>query len=202
MSSVDIVIPVYSGYRETRRCLESVMQTLDPAWARMVVVNDCSPDPDITRFLRDLAAVNETMVLLENHKNRGFVSTANRGMAHDSRRDILLLNSDVEVAGDWLHRLREAAYRNPVVGSVTPFSNNATICSFPNFCEENRPLFGLSVAELDAVFPERYTCRGVVEVPTGVGFCMYIRRCFGEFNRIGQHDEVSLRQISSSVIRF
>jgi GT2 family glycosyltransferase/glycosyltransferase involved in cell wall biosynthesis len=189
MSSVDIVIPVYSGYRETRRCLESVMQTLDPAWARMVVVNDCSPDPDITRFLRDLAAVNKSMVLLENHKNRGFVSTANRGMAHDSRRDILLLNSDVEVAGDWLHRLREAAYRNPVVGSVTPFSNNATICSFPNFCEDNRPLFGLSVAELDAFFAERYTCRDVVEVPTGVGFCMYIRRdCL---DTVGYFDEAT-----------
>ncbi len=187
MNSVDIVIPVYSGYRETRRCLESVIHTLDPTWARMVVINDCSPDPDITRFLRDLAGVNDAMVLLENPENLGFVATANRGMRHDARRDVLLLNSDVEVAGDWLLRLRDAAYGNPAAGSITPFSNNATICSFPNCCEENRLLFGLSVAELDAAFAERYSPQDVVEVPTGVGFCMYMRRdCL---DAVGYFDE-------------
>ncbi|MEH6570906.1 MAG: hypothetical protein V7709_17625, partial [Halioglobus sp.] len=87
-----------------------------------------------------------------------------------------LLNSDVEVAGNWLERLREAAQTNDSVASITPFSNNATICSFPNFCEDNRLLFGLSVAQLDTFFAESFGPQDVVEVPTGVGFCMYIPR--------------------------
>ena len=176
MNHVDIVIPVYDGLEETRRCLETVLHTVDPGWARLVLVNDCSPNPEITALLRAAAAADPAIVLLENDSNQGFVVTANRGMAHDSTRDVLLLNSDVEVANDWLHRLREAAYQLPAAGSITPFSNNATICSFPNFCEDNAPLFGLDVSELDACFAGEFGPDDAVEVPSGVGFCMYIRR--------------------------
>ena len=149
MRDVDVVIPVYDGFAETVACLESVLRTVDHAWARLVVVNDCSPDPGITAWLRDLSVREPRLVLLENASNEGFVKTANRGMSYDNARDVLLLNSDVEVAGNWLARMREAAYGNGQVGSVTPFSNNATLCSFPNICKENRLLFGLDCAAID-----------------------------------------------------
>ena len=56
-----------------------------------------------------------------------------------------------------------------------PFSNNATICSYPHFCEDNELPDGLSLEEVDALF----ACANagqVIEIPTGVGFCMYLRR--------------------------
>ena len=186
MKKVDIVIPVYDGYEETVSCLSSVQQSVDFDWARIVLVNDCSPNPRITEYLGEFSAGDEAIVLLENDRNLGFVATANRGLSHDTARDVLLLNSDVEVAGDWLEKLREAAYREPLVASITPFSNNATICSFPNFCEDNRPLFGLSVAELNTYFAENFTAEDKVEVPTGVGFCMYIRR--DSLEKVGYFD--------------
>jgi GT2 family glycosyltransferase len=176
MNSVDIVIPVYDGLEETRRCLESVLRTVDPSWARLVVINDASPNPAITGLLRTMAQSGDAMVLLENEVNLGFVATVNRGMRQSADRDVLLLNSDVEVANDWLVRLREAAYHNPSAGSVTPLSNNATICSFPNCCEDNRLLFGLTVEELDGAFAGAFGAGDVAEVPTGVGCCMYLRR--------------------------
>ena len=55
MKKVDVVIPVYDGYAETIACIESTVQTVDAAWARIVVVNDSSPDPEITAYLRRLA---------------------------------------------------------------------------------------------------------------------------------------------------
>jgi GT2 family glycosyltransferase/glycosyltransferase involved in cell wall biosynthesis len=176
MKNVDVVIPVYDGFQETLVCLESALKTIDGAWARIIVVNDCSPDPGITNYLRQLAADNAQLVLLENDTNLGFVEAANRGMAHDTSRDVLLLNSDVEVAGNWLQRMRDAAYLNDSVGSVTPFSNNATLCSFPNICKENELLFGLSCAQIDAQFAENFNATDVVDLPTGIGFCMYIQR--------------------------
>jgi GT2 family glycosyltransferase/glycosyltransferase involved in cell wall biosynthesis len=176
VKKVDIVIPIYDGYEETRSCLLSVLHSVDFEWARIILVNDCSPNPRISEYLRELSGKNDAIVLHENTTNLGFVATANRGMAHDTERDVLLLNSDVEVAGDWLVKLREAAYFEPLIGSITPFSNNATICSFPNLCEDNRLVFGLSVAELNRYFAETYTAEDTVEVPTGVGFCMYVRR--------------------------
>jgi GT2 family glycosyltransferase/glycosyltransferase involved in cell wall biosynthesis len=176
MLSVDLVIPVYDGFEETRICIESVLSSVDFSWVRLVLVNDCSPNPEITEYLRALAADQASIVLLENATNLGFVATANRGMSYDPERDILLLNSDVEVAGNWLERLREASQKNDSVASITPYSNNATICSFPNFCADNRLLFGLTVGQLDTFFAENFGPQDVIEVPTGVGFCMYIPR--------------------------
>ncbi|GAB3281283.1 glycosyltransferase [Parahaliea aestuarii] len=174
MPKVDIVIPVYRGLEETRSCIESVLATT--AGERLVLVNDCSPEPEITQYLRELDAAHDRVLLLENAENLGFVATANRGMAAGPDADVLLLNSDVEVANDWLARLCTAAYSQPKVASVTPFANNATIMSFPNFCEDNELLFGLSLAELDHAFARRPLEGNLWPIPSGVGCCMYLRR--------------------------
>ncbi len=171
---VDVIIPVYAGLEETRECIESALQTL-PDWAQLIVINDASPDAELTCWLRE-RAVTAKFRLIENQQNLGFVATVNRGMQLNPQRDILLLNSDVEVANDWLERLREAAYSRQDVGSITPFSNNATICSFPRFCEDNVLFMGLDVRQLDNHFSTYGTRDNLVEIPTGVGFCMYIRR--------------------------
>lgn len=181
MRRVDVVIPVYEGYRETIACLASVLSTVDSQWARIIIINDCTPDPKISRYLHELKSLNPQLILLENEQNLGFVASVNRGMSFDKERDVLLLNSDVEVAGNWLHRLREAAYHHERVASITPFSNNATICSFPSICCDNKLMFGLSVQEIDAQFAAEFTVADAYPVPTGVGCCMYLRRdCLNE----------------------
>ena len=176
MTKVDIVVPVYDGYEETVQCIASVLGSVDLEWARLVLINDASPKPEITAYLRELAAANASVVLLENATNLGFVETANRGMAYDIGRDVLLLNSDVEVAGNWLERMRDAAYYHKRVASLTPFSNNATIFSFPNFCLDNELLFGANIGEIDSFFADNFTVNDVIPVATGVGCCMYMRR--------------------------
>ncbi|WP_162300097.1 glycosyltransferase [Kineobactrum sediminis] len=187
MRNVDVIIPVYNGLEETRRCIETALATVDSAWARLVVINDASPDPHITTLLRNYAADNPQLVLLENEHNLGFVATANRGLRYDSNNDAVLLNSDVEVANDWLFRLREAAYHHQRVASLTPFANNATICSFPDFCKDNNLLFDLDVAQLDSHFATHFSVEDVFSIPTGIGCCMYLRRdCLDD---IGYFDE-------------
>ena len=176
MRKVDVVIPVYRGLDDTRQCLESALTTIDPSWARLVVINDASPEPEIGDYLREQASQHPELVLLENTENLGFTATANRGLQHDLQRDVLLLNSDVVVANDWLTRLRSAIYKQDKIGSLSPFSNNATICSFPNLCKDNELIFGLSVDELDSAFAGVVDADEVVPVPTTVGYCMYIRR--------------------------
>ena len=119
-------------------------------------------------------------MLLENAENLGFVGTVNRGMSHAPDRDVVLLNSDTVVANDWLDRLRRAAYSDARVATVTPFSNNATIFSYPRTCEPNSLPAGHDTASLDALFARTLAGR-TLDVPTGVGFCMYIRRdCLAE----------------------
>tara|TARA_R110002110_G_scaffold415765_2_gene655189 strand:- start:39888 stop:42080 length:2193 start_codon:yes stop_codon:yes gene_type:complete len=176
MRDVDLVVPVYDGYVETRACIQSVLDTVTQAWARIILINDCSPSPEITRYLQQVAQQRSDIVLLENEQNLGFVATVNRGMGYAKDRDVVLLNSDVEVAGDWLSRLREAAYANPGIGSITPFANNATICSFPDFCSDNDLVFGLPLATIDATFSQLFSATDVFDIPTGVGCCLYLSR--------------------------
>ena len=172
---VDIIVPVYRGLADTRLCIDSVLASTNQSAWRLVVINDASPEPEVTAWLRERAAQDSRITLLENRDNLGFVGTVNRGMALSDSNDVLLLNSDTEVANNWLDRIRRAAYGDSKVASVTPFSNNATICSYPRFCKDNSLPAGYDTARLDALCAQTNP-GAVVDVPTGVGFCMYIRR--------------------------
>jgi GT2 family glycosyltransferase/2-polyprenyl-3-methyl-5-hydroxy-6-metoxy-1,4-benzoquinol methylase/glycosyltransferase involved in cell wall biosynthesis len=177
---VDVIVPVYRGLEDTQRCILSALASPCQIGWHLVVINDCSPEPEVSQWLRDIAAQEPRITLLENEENLGFVATVNRGMRLHPDRDVLLLNSDTEVANDWLDRIQRAAYAQPQVASVTPFSNNATICSYPRFCEANDLPAGWSTQELDQLCAQHL--RGqALQVPTGIGFCMYIRRaCLDE----------------------
>ena len=127
---VDIVIPVYRGLAQTRRCIESVLADADRPAGRVIVVDDHSPDPKLSAWLDSLAAEGRIQ-LVRNRRNRGFVASVNIGIEAAGTHDVVLLNSDTEVANGWLARLAGHAYATPRVASVSPFSNNATICSYP-----------------------------------------------------------------------
>ncbi len=168
---MDVVVPVYRGLAETRACIESALASPLPAGTRLVVIDDCSPEPAVSAYVAGLD--DPRVIALRNPTNLGFVGTVNRAMALDARRDVVLLNSDTQVAGDWLQRLAAAAYRDRIA-TVTPFSNNATICSFPVSGIDN-PFDPAQTAALDGAARSANAGRAV-DVPTGVGFCMYVRR--------------------------
>jgi len=137
MSDVDVVIPVYNAPGDVRRCVASVLAHTPPGY-RLVLIDDASPDPGVRVVFEEIAAARHPHVtLLANERNLGFTGTANRGMAM-SRRDVVLLNSDTVVTDGWLRALVRCAASDSSIGTITPFSNNAEICSFPRFCENNR----------------------------------------------------------------
>lgn len=175
-SPVDVIVPVYRGLEDTQRCILSVLASRNKTPWRLVVINDASPEPEVTQWLTEIQAKHPREIeLLVNGENLGFVGTVNRGMALHDQHDVVLLNSDTEVANDWLDRIQQAAYSDTRVATVTPFSNNATICSYPHFCQANELPAGCDTATLDKHFAAANPGQ-VIDVPTGVGFCMYIRR--------------------------
>ncbi len=173
---VDVVVPVYGGLELTLACLESVLADL-PRWARVVVVDDASPDLRVVRELEKLAT-SKHITLLAQKVNRGFPSTANIGVRHDVTRDVVLLNSDTLTPPNWLSRLRDAAYSAPDIGSATPISNDATIVSYPSI-EHPNPVPGLiDTIQLDKLAQTANTGH-LVDIPTAIGFCVYVKRdCF------------------------
>ncbi|HET7032461.1 MAG TPA: glycosyltransferase [Casimicrobiaceae bacterium] len=173
-TAIDVVVPVYNAVGDLERCVESVLAHTDCAY-RLVLIDDASPDPAIAAYFDGLARrALPHVVLLRNRRNRGFPRTANRGMLL-SRADVVLLNSDTIVTRGWLAALARCAASSSGIGTVTPFSNNAEICSFPKFCVNNEP----------GTDDDRERIRDALaqcavptypSLPTGVGFCFYIKR--------------------------
>ncbi|MFY9823033.1 MAG: glycosyltransferase, partial [Thermoanaerobaculia bacterium] len=133
-------------------------------------------------------ATSAQTLILRNPSRCGFVASVNlgmRGMAA-SNRDVILLNSDTEVTAGWLEKLQEAAYSDPAIATVTPFSNNATIASLPRGAEVNALPAGWTVDGFAALV-EKVSTRERPRLPTGVGVCLYTKR--KALNRLGLFDE-------------
>lgn len=186
-TALDVIVPVYRDEAATRRCIESVLASRAAAPFELIVIDDCSPEPGLSAWLRAQAEQGR-LRLLRNETNRGFVASVNRGMAEHGNRDVVLLNSDTEVPPGWLDRLLACAEREPRAATVTPFSNQATICSYPFEGWDGGVPGGLGLAALDALFAHVNAARSV-ELPTGIGFCMLIRRA--ALDQCGLFDEAA-----------
>ncbi len=174
--ALDIIVPVYGRCQETVACLKAVIATTRGR-AEIVVVDDASPDQELAAAL-DRMASDRSITLLRNPTNQGFPAAVNRGLALHDERDVVLLNSDTVVRGNWLKRLRAAAYRAADIGTATPLTNAGSIASYPAGTEQNcEPA---DAARIDVLTARAN--RGVaVELPVGVGFCCFIRRdCLNE----------------------
>ncbi len=175
---VDVIVPVYKGAAEFRTCLRSLERSL-PSWARVVAVDDAAPDPAL-RSAIEAAAAKRGIVLLRHENNRGFPAAVNTGMRHalagkSTGRDVVVLNSDTIVPIGWLEALADLAYSAPDIGSCTPFSNDASILSYPRVDAVNPALNGAETERLNSLF-RRANGEAALELPTAVGFCMFIRR--------------------------
>lgn len=186
---VDILVPVYDGYDETLECLHSVLRSrsLNRTTHRLIVLDDATPNPALRKALQDLAA-SGAIIHVENPANLGFIRNVNRGMAMSPEHDVVWLNADTRVHGDWLDRLRTAAYSAKDIASVTPFTNNGELMSFP-VSRVSHPMPSPDQhAQLDEL--ARSSAGPAIEIETGCGFCLYIKR--SAINVVGYLDEIHL----------
>ena len=170
---VDVVVPVYRGFTKTLACLASVLATL-PRGARLIVVDDASPEPELVAALQALGR-QRRIRLISLPENRGFPAAANAGLRAAAKRDAVLLNSDTLVPPGWLERLRAAAYSAPDIGTVTPLTNDGTIVSYPEIGGGN-PAPDLAGTVATDALAQQANGVATVDLPVGVGFCLYVRR--------------------------
>ena len=174
---VAVVIPVHDG-AHTAACLDSALATVQPPH-RIIVVDDGSRDPALIQTLDQLSR-QRRIRLIRNQRNLGFVGSANVGLAAARGHDVVLLNSDTLLPPGWLDALAAAAYTSPDIGTVTPFSNHATIASYPGAADDN-PVPDASQTQRLAALAKRANGATTVDIPVAVGFCMFIRHdCLNE----------------------
>ena len=177
-SAVDIIVPVFNGYEDLVRCVESIQRNTNLARHRVVLIDDCSTDDRVRTFLHEVCDGQSEdaeygMIALFNAENRGFSANVNKGLSW-SDRDTILLNSDTIVTQGWVEKLQLCAGRSERIATVTPLSNAATLASVPVFLKDNQVPEGFTVDSY-ARLVERASLHRYPQVPVGVGFCLYVR---------------------------
>lgn len=172
MQNVDIIIPIYNGLEDLMKCLASIKKHTDLKKNRVILVNDKSPDERVYEFL--VTQQDENMILIDSPVNEGFSASVNKGINY-SDRDVILLNSDTIVTSGWVEKIVRCAYSDEAIGTVTPLSNSATLCSVPIICQDNNIPAGRTIDEYAEVI-EKCSLRKYPEITVAVGFCMHIKR--------------------------
>ena len=169
----DIIIPIYNAYDDLKICISSILKYTDMKKHRLILVNDASPDKRISPYIRSLET--ERVIVLENKDNLGFSGSINHGIEVSKNRDVILLNSDTIVTSDWVEKIIECAYTDESIATVTPLSNNATLCSVPEFLAENQLPEGYSLEQYANLVEAVSMCL-YPRIPVANGFCMFIKR--------------------------
>ena len=184
---VDVIVPVYADRTDTLACLDAIKASSNKIAYRVVVVDDASPDTLLVKALKERAQRNE-ITLICRPINAGFSGAVNTALALDNSRDVILLNADTLVFGNWLDRLHAAAYQDKAIGTVTPLSNHGELLSYPK-AMYNNPVFDVKHAELIDQTVSLLGSKQPVTIPVGVGFCFYIKRQV--LNAVGFFDEAT-----------
>ncbi|WP_154222388.1 glycosyltransferase family 2 protein [Marinicella rhabdoformis] len=194
---MQVVIPVFNAFESLSDCVASLVK--HSGEENVVFINDASTDARVLPFIESMCEYRQNWQFLNNSKNLGFVKTANRGLKLTSGHTVLL-NSDTLVTTGWLAGLKYASENCEQLGTATPWSNNAEICSFP--CTLQNNLLPKDIDEftsrLQSIHQATYP-----EIPTAVGFCMLVtaqaKKAIGYFDETvfghgyGEENDYSLR---------
>lgn len=155
----DIIIPVFNQTALTRDCLKSIAANTDTP-CRIILIDNASGD-ETKKFLESLAASHETMTLIRNETNLGWVKAVNQGLKVSTSPYLCIMNNDTVVkTHGWLSAMVDIAETADDIGLVNPcFEIKATVAN-------NEPWI-----EIDF-------CRG---------YCILIKRAV--IDRIGGLDE-------------
>lgn len=173
-----VLVPVYDDKRATRICLACLMASRRACATPfdIVVVWDHGPDNDLFRYLHNLARKRKIQ-LLTTPRNLGFLGAVNHALRRRQTGDVVLLNADTMVHGDWLDRMHRTARREQNVGTVTPMGSCAELLSYPSIHNPAEISTMRVTAALDrACRRAAADGRSCHEIPVGVGFCMYVTR--------------------------
>ncbi|WP_279478786.1 glycosyltransferase [Aureimonas sp. SK2] len=171
---VRVVMPVHGDLDATREALRAaVLEAGRHPGARLVVVDDRSPVPEIVQLVETMAERN-FMELRRTPANLGFPGAVALGLeGMDGAEDALVLNADALLPAGAIARLADAVYGAPDIGTATPLSNNGEWTSWPRLGQAAPLPSPPEAARLDAT--ARRLALDPVDLPNGIGFALFVR---------------------------
>lgn len=185
---IDILIPILDGLCHPCTLLNSITKNTSGPY-RLLIGIDNSTDAAMNNYLAEFEEQYPELeiTIVANTRRMGYGKTVNR-LAKLTENHFVIINTGMEVPPNWVERLMYPILTDNSVASTTPFTNVGSICSFPNFLEDN-PLFGnMDVATIDSNFQKVDYDKNVTQLPTAAGFCMGVNR--NVYKKIGLFRQV------------
>jgi glycosyltransferase involved in cell wall biosynthesis len=186
MHPVDVIVPVRGNAALAARCVASVLASRNVQPCEVIVVGDA----DALRGFSVMPGDGQHVTVSRQDRSLDYAGTLNRAFALHRDRDVVVLQADAEVAGNWLDRLVEHG-RIPGTGIVGTFTNAAGSATYPQPNARNALPQGCTVESLATLFA-RTNPGDAAEVPTMFGPCLHIARAcidaVGEMKAVATDD--------------
>jgi GT2 family glycosyltransferase len=184
-----IIIVNWNTRELLRKCLESVEATVRGVSYEIIVIDNASTDGSAAMLRESFPAVRR----IENSENRGFSAANNQALRVMTGRYALLLNSDTVLAEKAVSELFTCMENHPEAAIACGQLLNAdgsrqnSIAAFPSLLT-----LMTNMSLLEYLFPlrfpgKRYSHSGPVEVDSGIGACLMVRRA--AMDAVGLFDE-------------
>ncbi|SEG16199.1 glycosyltransferase family 2 protein [Nitrosomonas ureae] len=115
--AIDVIIPVYNAPELSRRCIDSVVAYLGSSIRTIYIQNDASGSQ--TRAMLDGLPYPQVKVF-HALDNQGYGKSVNDAVARSDADWVLILNSDIEVLGNFLLPLCAAIAIDPKLAVISP----------------------------------------------------------------------------------
>jgi glycosyltransferase involved in cell wall biosynthesis len=186
MHPVDVIVPVRGNAALAARCVASVLASRNVQPCEVIVVGDA----DALRGFSATPGDGQHVTVSRQDRSLDYAGTLNRAFALHRDRDVVVLQADAEVAGNWLDRLVEHG-RIPGTGIVGTFTNAAGSATYPQPNARNALPQGCPVESLATLFA-RTNPGDAAEVPATFGPCLHIARAcidaVGEMKAVATDD--------------
>jgi GT2 family glycosyltransferase len=133
-SQVDIIIPYYGQYERVTQLLESLFRLTRSNFYKVIVVDDCSPNPEYIKQIAMNAQKNanrlkqeSVLITQRNESQRGFAGACRAGYDSGESPYVCFLNSDCIIRDTgWLRSMGETLLnlKEQGVRMVSPMTNN------------------------------------------------------------------------------
>jgi GT2 family glycosyltransferase len=188
---IELLLPVHDGYHQFRHLVGDLcdVSLQWPSGLRLTVMNDKSGDARVDRLITKLEENCAIPIRVLHHSTQqGFIRSVNE-MATKAGRgaQLLILNSDIRFDPAIIPRMSKWLDRDNKIASVTPLSDIHTVKLVHG--EQSMRRIPLTFLEINSCLG-RLKAREVCYIPSGLGFCLLIRRSAwletgGLWNKLG-----------------
>ena len=165
----DIILYVCSSFTNLNECIQSIFNnTCDHSYTLHIIDKSCDKQTKV--YLDNCSRQNSQVIIHQSGKDSGIIENFNRCILQGKAPYVLLINSDVMVTNSWLDRMLSCVESDPMIGSVSPFTNSALDINI------NMPS-GSNFVSMNS-FLKKIPVDNYPDILTGDAFCTLFRRKF------------------------